>query len=140
MPTPMPSPTWSLVVSFFDTASSWSQVVGTSASVSPAFAHESVLICRRERREVLGHAVELALVGEGLAQRLVEVVVVADLVGVGVEAAVLGVVGEPRGVHVEHVGGVAAGEALRELLRHVAGDGDGDGVAGLLRPGVGGVP
>ena len=40
-----------------------------------------------EGREVLGDAVLLALVGEGLAQRLVEVVVVLDLVGVGVEAA-----------------------------------------------------
>ena len=42
--TPMPRPTWSLVVSFFETASSCSQVVGMSASVSPALVHESVAL------------------------------------------------------------------------------------------------
>ena len=54
MPTPMPSPAWSLVVSFFETASSSSQVVGMSASVRPAFAHESVLICRARVEKSLG--------------------------------------------------------------------------------------
>ena len=54
MPTPMPSPTWSLVVSFFETASSSSHVVGTSASVSPAFSHESVLIWRARVEKSFG--------------------------------------------------------------------------------------
>ena len=43
---PMPStrPAWSGVVSFWATACSSSQVVGMSASVRPAFFHDSVLI------------------------------------------------------------------------------------------------
>ena len=45
MPVPRPSPTWLPVVSFFATAASWSQVVGTSASVRPALVQASVLIC-----------------------------------------------------------------------------------------------
>ncbi len=54
MPTPMPRPAWSPVVSFLDTASSSSQVVGTSASDSPAFVHESVLIWRASVEKSFG--------------------------------------------------------------------------------------
>ena len=44
MPGPMARPTWSPVVSFSATLASWSQSVGMSASVRPAFFQASVLI------------------------------------------------------------------------------------------------
>ncbi len=54
MPTPIPRPAWSPVVSFLETASSSSHVVGTSASVRPALVQESVLIWRARVEKSLG--------------------------------------------------------------------------------------
>ena len=41
---PITSPVWLPVVSLVATVCSWSQVVGMSESVSPAFCHRSVLM------------------------------------------------------------------------------------------------
>ena len=54
MPTPMPSPATLPLVSFLDTSVNWSQVVGMSASVRPAFFHISVLIWRAREEKSLG--------------------------------------------------------------------------------------
>ncbi len=54
MPGPMARPTWSPVVSFSATLASWSQSVGMSASVRPAFFQASVLISRASVEKSFG--------------------------------------------------------------------------------------
>ncbi len=98
----------------------------------PRLLPQAAVDRQRERGGVLGQAHQLAVVGEGGAQLLGEVVGVLDLVAVGVQGAASGVVRELVGVDVEGVRRLVPGERLGELLVHVLGDVDGHLVAGLL--------
>src|SRR5690606_15921997 len=88
--------------------------------------------------EVLRGAIERAVVGEGVTQRLVVGVRVRQLLGVGLQVAVGGVGLELVPRHVEDVGGIAAREALAQLLGQVVGCDHLDRYPGLLAPRVDG--